>query len=346
MVLRLENIPLAGAQSNSEGQFDFAREEREYGEAFRQFGVDAMVESPQEIADHTSATTIRLELASALDDWVFTRRLVRPEGDEIATKLVAAARLADPDELRNRIRDAQETRDAKALRDLLTTENERVLQWPTSRLYFAALFQLEQWEQVMTLTRQLHRQRPDDFWNNFALASLHRSKDPPQWEDAARYYTAALAVRPENAATQNELARLLVDWPHRGVDHFKEALGLAKKAVKTTPTAGNYWGTLGIAHYRLGQWSDALAAFQQAAKHRNGGDGLDWLFLAMAHGRLGEKEQGRKWYDKGVEWMEKTDSDDAGLKHMRAEAAELLGIKEGASSTDWLRKLIKGGLAK
>jgi tetratricopeptide (TPR) repeat protein len=212
------------------------------------------------------------------------------------------------------------------------------------------LYQLEpeplQSEQIMTLTRRLQRQRPDDFWNNYTLASLHRNQDPPQWEDAARFYTAALSLQPENAATQNDFAWLLVNWPRPGVDHFEEAIDLAKKAVKATPTAGNYWGTLGIAHYRTGQWSDALAAFQQAAKLRNGGDGLDWLFLAMAHGRLGEKEQGRKWYDQAVQWMEKNDPDDGGLKSMRAEAAELLGIKEGAPSANWLKQLIKRGLAQ
>ncbi|MBA3485567.1 MAG: hypothetical protein H0T51_27550 [Pirellulales bacterium] len=350
MVLRLESIPLEGSRSTSEGGFDFAKEDEAYAEAFRQFGVDARVLGAQEIADRASATTIRLELASDLDNWAFTRWMVRPQGDEIAKKLVAAARLADPDEIRNRIRDAQETRDAKAVSDLLTTESDRVLQWPTSRLLFAALFQLEpeqmQSEQLMTLTRRLHRQRPDDFWNNFTLASLHASQDPPQWEDAARFYTAALSLHPENAATQNDLARLLVNWPRPGVDHFEEAVDLAKKAVKATPTAGNYWVTLGIAHYRARQWSDALVAFQQAAKLRNGGDGLDWLFLAMAHGRLGEKEQGRKWYDQAVQWMEKNDPDDGGLKSMRAEAAELLGIKESAPSANWLKQLIKGGLAQ
>jgi tetratricopeptide (TPR) repeat protein len=350
MVLRLESIPLEGSRSTSEGGFDFAKEDEAYAEAFRQFGVDARVLGAQEIADRTSATTIRLELASELDNWAFTRWMLRPEGDEIARKLVAAARLADPDELRNRIRDAQETRDANALSDLLTTEGDAALQWPTSRLLFAALFQLDpehfQSEQLMTLTRRLYRHRPDEFWNNFMLASLHASKSPPQWEDAARFYTAALSLQPENAATQNDFAWLLVNWPRPGVDHFEEAIDLAKKAVKTTPTAGNYWGTLGNAHYRAGQWSDALAAFQQAAKLRNGGDGLDWLFLAMAHGRLGEKEQGRKWYDQAVEWMEKNDPDDGGLKSMRAEAAELLSIKESAPLENWLKQLIKRGLAQ
>jgi serine/threonine protein kinase len=342
MVLRLESTPLEGSRSTSEGGFDFAKEDEEYGEAFRQFGIDALVLGPQEIADRTSATTIRLELASGLDNWAFTRRLVRPQGDEIAKKLVAAARLADPDELRNRIRDALEIRDAKALSDLLTTESDRVLQWPTSRLLFAALFQTEQSEQLMTLSRWLHRQRPDDFWNNYMLASLHANK--AQWEDAARFYTAALSLHPENAATQNDLARLLVNWPRHGVDHLEEAIDLAKKAVKATPTAGNYWVTLGMAHYWAGQWSDALTAFQQAAKLPNGDKSLDWFYLAMVYGRLGEKEQGRKWYDQAVLWMEKNDPDNGGLKYLRAEAAELLGIKDGAPSKNWLKQLIKSGL--
>jgi tetratricopeptide (TPR) repeat protein len=275
--------------------------------------------------------------------------MMRPEGDDIAKKLVAAARLADPDELRNRIRDAQETRDANALGDLLTTEGDRVLQWPTSRLLFGALYQLEpeplQSEQIMTLTRRLHRYRPDDFWNNFTLALLHAVKDPPQWENAARFYTAALSLQPENAATQNDLARLLVSWPRPGVDHFEEAIDLAKKAVKTTPTAGNYWVTLGMAHYWAGQWSDALVAFEQAAKLPNGDECLDWFYLAMVYGRLGEQEKGRKAYDQAVEWMEKNDPDNRGYKWLRAEAAELLGIEKGAS-TNWLKQFIEHGLAQ
>jgi serine/threonine protein kinase len=347
MVLRLESIPLEGSRSTSDGGFDFAREDQAYAEAFREFGVDARVLGAQEIADRTSATTIRLELASELDNWFFTRWMLRPEGDEFAKKLMAAARLADPDELRNRIRDAQQTRDANALSDLLRTEGDRALQWPTSRLLFAAFFQLEperlRSARLMTLTRRLYRHRPNDFWNNFTLAMLHASQNPPQWEDAARYYTAALALQPDNATTQNDLARLLVNWPRPGDSHFEEAIDLAQKAVQATPTAGNYWITLGIAHYRVGQWTDALAAFQQAAKLRNGGDGLDWLFLAMTHGRLGEKEQGRKWYDQAVEWMEKNNTDDAGLKHMRAEAAELLGVTEGEPLKELLKQFFKHG---
>lgn len=44
--------------------------------------------------------------------------------------------------------------------------------------------------------------------------------------------------------------------------------------------------------------------------------------------QLGNKEESRKWYDKAVEWMDKNDPHDDELKRFRAEAAEVLGIKE------------------
>jgi tetratricopeptide (TPR) repeat protein len=332
MVLRLESTRLEGARSNADGNVDFAHEDREYGQVFRQFGMDALVLGPQEIADHGRATTIRLELASALDDWAFVRGLVRPEGDEIAKRLVAAARLVDPDELRNRIRDVQETRDETALRELLTTERHRVLEWPTLHLLLLAVWQAEQFEEVIALEKEARRQWPDDYWHNYELAMLLMQKERPQWEDAARFYTAALALRPDSSVVQHDLAWLLVQWPRPGVEHFDEAIDLARKAIKVTPTAGNYWVTLGIAHYRAGQWSAALAAFQQAAKLHKGGDSLDWFFLAMVYWRLGEKEQGRMWYDQAVQWMEKNDPDSGELKRTRAEAAELLGSEEGEPS--------------
>lgn len=341
MVLRLESLPLEGARTTSDGGFNFALEDSEYEKAFRQFGIDASALSPQEIADRVSATMIRLELASELDNWVFTRSFVRPQGDELAKKLMAATRLADPDKLRNRIRDAQETHDAKALNDLLSAENDELLQWPTWRLFYAALYQMKQWEQLMTLSHRLRRQRPEDFWNNFMLGSLYANWEPPQWEESARFYTAALSLNPENAAARNDLAWLLVNWPDPGVDHFEEAVDLAKKAVQSTPTAGKYRVTLGVAHYRAGQWSDALSAFQEATKLQKGGDSLVWFYLAMVHWQLGDKEQARKWYDQALQRLELYDPETRELKSTRAEAAKLLGIKEREPSNNWFKQLLK-----
>ena len=48
----------------------------------------------------------------------------------------------------------------------------------------------------------------------------------------------------------------------------------------------------------------------------------------MAHWQRDEREDTGKWYDRGVDWMVKNKSQDQELQRFRAEAAELLGLKE------------------
>jgi hypothetical protein len=48
----------------------------------------------------------------------------------------------------------------------------------------------------------------------------------------------------------------------------------------------------------------------------------------MIHSQLGDKTEARKWYDQAVEWMEKNEPRHEQLRRYRAEAAELLGVKE------------------
>jgi hypothetical protein len=70
----------------------------------------------------------------------------------------------------------------------------------------------------------------------------------------------------------------------------------------------------------------AIAALQKSMELRQGGDGSDWFFLAMAHWQSGSKEEARRWYDKAADWMTKSASHDEELARFRAEAAELLGV--------------------
>ncbi len=104
------------------------------------------------------------------------------------------------------------------------------------------------------------------------------------------------------------------------------AVELAKKAVELTPTQGSYWNTLGVAHYRAGDWKAALAALENSRRLLTGKlESFNTFFLAMAHWQLGEKVQAREWYDKAVAWMEKNAKDNPELQRFRFEAAEALG---------------------
>ncbi len=107
-----------------------------------------------------------------------------------------------------------------------------------------------------------------------------------------------------------------------------QAVRLARKAVEGAPQERTFWNTLGAAHYRAGNWDDAVQALNRSMQLGQGGDSFDWFFLAMAHRQLGYKEQARKWYDQAVHWMEKNNPQDEELRRFRAEAAELLGVKD------------------
>jgi uncharacterized protein HemY len=81
-----------------------------------------------------------------------------------------------------------------------------------------------------------------------------------------------------------------------------------------------------VAHYRAGTWQVALAALEKAMELRQGGDSYDWLFLAMCHEKLGDKEKARQWYDRATRWMDKNKATDEELRHFREEAAQVLGV--------------------
>jgi uncharacterized protein HemY len=103
---------------------------------------------------------------------------------------------------------------------------------------------------------------------------------------------------------------------------------LAKDAAALEPNDWAIANTLGVAHYRVGAWNAAIAALERSIQVRNGGTSFDWFFLAMAHWQLREKDKAREWSDRAVQWMDKNQPTDEEVRRFRAEAAELLGVKE------------------
>jgi tetratricopeptide (TPR) repeat protein len=113
-----------------------------------------------------------------------------------------------------------------------------------------------------------------------------------------------------------------------GVREEDTALVLALKAVEVAPNDANFRNTLGVCHYRLRNWNAAIAALEKAMELSGGGDGGDWLFLAMAHWQLGHKEEARRWYAKAVEWLDEGSRQAQDFRRFQPEAAELLGIEK------------------
>jgi tetratricopeptide (TPR) repeat protein len=141
---------------------------------------------------------------------------------------------------------------------------------------------------------------------------------------------------PDNSLTLRtmyNLAELLANCEELHLRDPAQAVELMTKATKTTnmPHKGHCLEMLGVARYRAGDWQGSLDALKQSMQLLKGGDSAVWFFAAMAHCRLGDKEQSRKWYDRAVRWMEKHRPKDKELRRFRAEAAALLGVKETAN---------------
>ena len=165
--------------------------------------------------------------------------------------------------------------------------------------------------------------------NNLGVAL----NDKGDVEGAIRCYRTALDIDPKLAMAHNNLAWLLATCPDPKFRDAAQAVQSAEKAVKLAPKEGSHWNTLGVAHYRAGDWKAAVASLEKSMVLGKGGVSFDWFFLAMAHWQRGDKEQARKWYDQAVPWMEKNKPQDEELRRFRAEAATLLGLptppKEG-----------------
>ena len=161
------------------------------------------------------------------------------------------------------------------------------------------------------------------------LYNLTKQPDSAQQEWARAIEQCRLALpHDEQGEIANDLAWYLVDCPALALRSPAEAVGLATKAVAPAPQMGEYWNTLGVAHYRAGEFQSALTALGRSMELRSGGDSADHFFLAMALQRQGDRKHARIWYDKAVQSMDKRfPQAEAGLRY-RAEAKETLGIKE------------------
>jgi serine/threonine protein kinase/TPR repeat protein len=146
-------------------------------------------------------------------------------------------------------------------------------------------------------------------------------------DEAIAVYSKVIELEPGSIAARNNLAWLLATGPDSKIRDPKRAVELAKKAVELAPEEGTYWNTLGVSHYRAGDWKAAIAALEKSMELRKGGDSSDWFFLAMARWQLGDKKEARNWYDQAVEGMGKNLPKDEELRRFRMEAEQLLGMK-------------------
>jgi serine/threonine protein kinase/Flp pilus assembly protein TadD len=257
----LEEARLEMAAVSNELGPDFARGDRLYAAAFQKAGLDIDALPVEVAVRRIQRSSVAAELAAALSDWALTRWWFRARSPRNWRSLLRIARLADPDWWRSCLRQAIERLDKQALVELAGGEEVRQQRPLTLATLAKALRSRGAFEQVEALQRQAQQRRPGDFWFNFDLGQTLAQARPPRWDEAIRYWTTAVALRPSSPFAHANLG-LALGAKHRlddAIAEYREAIRLKKDF----PEAHLH---LGIALKDKGQLDEAIAEHRKAIR--------------------------------------------------------------------------------
>jgi tetratricopeptide (TPR) repeat protein len=135
--------------------------------------------------------------------------------------------------------------------------------------------------------RKIQRLHASDFWINFAAARFFESQQPPHDEDAVRYYSVAVAVRPAAAAAHSNLGAAL-----SRLGRNTEAIAAFRLAIEAEPGFYVPYFNLGMLLCEQQEYAEAVDALRQAADASSG--------IAMVHERLGAALQAHGQLDDAI----------------------------------------------
>jgi tetratricopeptide (TPR) repeat protein len=171
-----------------------------------------------------------------------------------------------------------------------------------------AYAELGRWSEAAADYAKAVERQPGDVavWQDLALA--HLAAGHPQ--DYRRTCTDMLErfARTIDVERTVELLAACKAAPDAVSDRL-QLVTLAEKARAAHPGQFMYLGNLGQALYRAGRFDDAVARLEELLKGPlNGADVIDdWLFLAMAHQRLGHIDAARAWLAKASRGIDELD---------------------------------------
>jgi tetratricopeptide (TPR) repeat protein len=267
---RLQLAPL-------QGDFDWNAVNDAYAKAFTWYGLEVDNLDSQEAAEWVRKRSIRGQLVAALEDWAGVRWRLNLVGRR---HLVAVCRLSDPDPWRDRLRDVLDGNDIGALAKVTASA-------PTDKLPPSTLVVLARMtmgtpslarmtmgtpsvaktvalERIVALLRQLQKRHPSDFWVNHELAACYSRLQPRQLAEAIRFYSIAVALRPQSANVHVNLGAVL-----HAAGRGDEAITELREAIRLWPDNPLAHCNLGIALRSEGKLDESIAQFRQAIRLSN-----------------------------------------------------------------------------
>jgi tetratricopeptide (TPR) repeat protein/predicted Ser/Thr protein kinase len=281
LVARLEKVQLLQVDVDvAKDQFTEARALPGFREAFADYGLRAGSTEPAEAADllRRRPAEVRGPAVAALNSWLFLAlRIKAPEAGWLERVLAAA----DPDDWRQRLRDARVAKDLRAVEGL-ADEVEVAAQPPRALAEVAGNLQNNgRPEAAVRLLRRawdaypgdfwinthlglaLARSQPRDFWVNHPLGMAPAASRPPQHDEAIRFLSVAVGRRPESAGAWSNLADTYL-----GAGRIDEAIAACRKAIGLRHDYAAAHATLGNALVGKGRLDEAIAAFRESISIR------------------------------------------------------------------------------
>ena len=244
-------------------EFDPALLEAGYAQAYEEYGLDVDGTPVAELVRQVQEARILDALVAGLDDWAWLRTRYALGRDATRDRPGEVARLADSDAWRNRVRDAARFGDSSNLKRLAKSADVATMQVGTVHLLASALDNAGDREGAVAFLRQAVATHPADFWSNLHLAYWLAGKQEPEWAEAVRYYTAAIALRPQSARLLNNLGIALQESKQ-----LDAAIDAYDRALAIDPTLATAWNNLGTARLERGSFDPAIAAFDEAIRRQ------------------------------------------------------------------------------
>lgn len=262
-------------QSEVEGtSFVSAGIDQRYAEAFRTYGIDMATLDRDAASSRIAGSRIKVPLAVALDNWAMIRRnLPAEQRKKLAPDwqgLLAIAQAADPDAVRDQLRQALSKGDDEALVKLAASIKANAAPAATIVGLARALrnataatpaLKSARLKMAADLLEQARKHHPRDFWIHHDLANALTNLTPPRLDDAIRWYSVAVALRPQSAGAHHNLG---VALGRKG--KLDEAIDEYRTAVKLAPHFALGFNNLGGTLLVKGELEAATAALQEALR--------------------------------------------------------------------------------
>jgi serine/threonine-protein kinase len=263
LVAALDEAALAQSETLSDNRFATERAVPRFRAAFAAYGLPAGQGDPAAAAERIRQRPAEVQEAilAALDEWDDLASNPKLEiAEPYREWLRAVLHAAEPDDAWSRkVRAAGQEPDAARRRAALEVlaKSADATKLPARAL--TRLARLLPPPQAVALLRQAHAQYPADFWVNLHLGETLPFVRPPEWVEAARYLTAAVAIRPGSSGAHTNLGVIL----HRQ-GKVDEGIACHRKAIELDPKYAIAHNNLGDALRMKGDLDAAIASWRKA----------------------------------------------------------------------------------